>query len=140
MSTSRQDKKKVRERAGNCCEYCRLSASGGTIPFHVDHISSIKYGGKDTLDNLCFACYPCNSYKGSNIAAADPKTGEAAFLFNPRRHNWDEHFQINANATLMGLTPEGRTTIVTLRINDERRVEHRLMLMELGDYPCEKED
>jgi hypothetical protein len=139
MSLSRQQRKEVVERAENCCEYCHLPLNAGIIPFHVDHIKSTKHGGATSLNNLCYACYPCNLYKGPIIAGADPETGLATFLFNPRLHIWNKHFQINADASLRGLTPEGRTTIDVLRINDEQRVEKRWIAMELGLYPCQPE-
>src|SRR4051794_48847 len=34
----------VRNRAGNCCEYCRLPAAAGAVPFHVDHINPVEHG------------------------------------------------------------------------------------------------
>ena len=140
MSISRQQRRDVIKRAGNCCEYCLLPSNAGTIPFHVDHIKSVKHGGADTLANLCYACYPCNLYKGPIIAAEDPETGLATFLFNPRLHKWDEHFQINADASLAGLPPEARTTIDVLRMNEEQRTEKRWLAMELGLYPCKAEE
>ncbi len=107
--------------------------------FHVDHIIATKHGGTDDAENLCLACYKCNGYKGSNIAALDPLTGNATKLYNPRQQNWSDHFEINANATLSGLTPEGRTTIFVLRINDAERVKQRLGELTIGDYPCHTE-
>jgi hypothetical protein len=135
MSISRQQREAVRIRAADCCEYCHLPSSAGTIPFHVDHIRSVKRGGEDSLANLCYACYPCNLYKGPIIADEDPLTGLATFLFNPRLHVWDEHFEINP-ASINGLTPEGRTTIDVLRMNDDQRVEKRWLAMQVGIYPC----
>jgi hypothetical protein len=137
MSISRPQRRAVIERAENCCEYCHLPSNAGTIPYHVDHIKSIKHGGANTLNNLCYACFPCNLYKGPIIAAEDPQTGFASFLFNPRLHIWDEHFQINSDASLKGLTPEGRTTIDVLRINDKQRIEKRWLAMEVDLYPCQ---
>lgn len=36
----------------------------------------------------------------------------------------------------IGLTSNGRATVVVLRINDRDRVENRQILAELGEYPC----
>ena len=48
-----------------------------------------------------------------------------------------EHFKVNADATLFGLTPEGRATVGVLRINaGQRRVQRQALLL-LGDYPGE---
>lgn len=137
MSVSGEQRDFVRKRANNCCEYCRVSESGRLSKFHVDHIIALKHDGTDDTDNLCLSCYKCNGYKGSNVAAIDPETGNATKLFNPRQQHWDDHFQINLDATLLGLTPEGRTTILVLRINDPERVRPRWLAFLIGEYPCE---
>lgn len=136
MSIDNQQRRLVRQRAGNCCEYCRLSQTGRLVGFQVDHIIAIKHEGTDTDDNLCLACYECNIYKGSNVAALDPLTRDASKLYNPRQEKWDDHFKINSDATFTGLTPEGRVTINVLRMNDEERVKQRLGELMTGDYPC----
>lgn len=59
----------VRQRALDRCEYCRLPQSGTVLPHEVDHIRSLKHRGPSTLENLCWACAWCNSYKGTDIAA-----------------------------------------------------------------------
>ena len=137
MSINNKQRDFVRERANNCCEYCRISQSAVLTRFQVDHVIAIKHNGTDSEDNLCLACFECNSYKGSEVAAIDSLTDEASKLYHPRQQKWDEHFKINDDATLTGLTPEGRTTIAVLRINDEERVKQRLDEIALGDYPCE---
>lgn len=139
MSISSQQKRLVRQRAGECCEYCRLSQSGQLIRFQIDHIIAAKHGGEDTDDNLCLACYECNIYKGSNVAALDPLTRDATKLYDPRQQKWDDHFQINPDAVLTGLTSEGRATILVLRMNEEERVKQRLGELMSGDYPCRKD-
>ncbi len=74
MTISRSSRQAVRDRAGDCCEYCRLPASGGTIAFHVDHIIPVKLGGSDDISNLCLACYKCNAHKGHDLVGIDPET------------------------------------------------------------------
>lgn len=138
MSLSNKQKQAVRVRAGGCCEYCRLAQSGSLARFHVDHIIALKHDGTDGDENLCLACPECNAYKGENVAALDPLTRDASKLYDPRQQNWDDHFEINPDATLSGLTPEGRVTIFVLRINNEERVKQRLGEMAAGEYPCKK--
>lgn len=104
--------------------------------FQIDHIIPVKHGGTDETDNLCLACIKCNGYKGPNVAALDPLTGEATKLFDPRHQRWTDHFSIDANATLQGLSPEGRTTIAVLRINEKGRVQGRQELADFGQFPC----
>lgn len=86
--------RKVRERAGHVCEYCRMPhAYYPTVPFPIDHIIARQHGGKMTLGNLALSCLHDNSHKGPNIAGVDPRTGKLTKLFNPRRHKWERHFR-----------------------------------------------
>jgi 5-methylcytosine-specific restriction endonuclease McrA len=39
-------KELVKQRANFRCEYCRLSAELSYFPFHIEHIISLKHGGK----------------------------------------------------------------------------------------------
>jgi HNH endonuclease len=136
MTITDQQREFIRTRAGECCEYCRLPESSGTIAFHVDHIIPRKHNGTDAPDNLCLACYKCNGYKGYDIAGFDPETGSLSRLYHPCQQAWQQHFRLNADSTITGLTPEGRTTLAILQINEESRVQHRQLLTKLGDYPC----
>lgn len=139
MSVTDAQRRIIRELAGTCCEYCRVAQDDRLSTFQIDHIIPVKHGGSDDTENLCLACLKCNSFKGPNVAALDPATGEATRLYDPRRQHWEDHFQINPDATLAGTSPEGRATVIVLRINEESRVKHRRMMMFLGGYPCKKE-
>ena len=136
MTLAKAVRQLVRNRAGNCCEYCRLPAAAGTVPFHVDHINPLKHGGSDDSDNLCLACYKCNAHKGHDLVGFDPQTGELTRLYNPREQRWEEHFTIQADLRIQGLTAQGRTTVRVLQMNDEDRLENRHLLAEIGEYPC----
>ena len=122
-------------RAGDCCEYCRLPESAGTANFHIEHIIAVSHGGLTNADNLAYSCSLCNHYKGPNIAAADPETGEPTFLYHPRRDAWDDHFALDG-AVIEPQTPEGRATVAVLHFNDQPRVEQREVLIQLRKYPC----
>ena len=139
MTVSKAQRRRVIQRAGDCCEYCLLKQTDETSPFHVDHIVPVKHKGTDDFDNLCLSCFQCNSFKGSNVAAADPETGQPTFLYNPRKQNWDDHFQLKADASLIGKTPEGRVTIEVMRMNDDARVHYRQFAISINEYPCKKE-
>jgi len=139
MPITRSQRQVVRNRAGDCCEYCLLPSSAGTVAFHVDHIIPVKHGGSDDVRNLCLACYKCNAHKSHDLAGIDPQTGTLTPLYHPRRQVWSEHFSIQADMRIEGLTPEGRTTVLVLQMNDQDRVENRQLLAELGEYPCPKE-
>ncbi|MDX1991870.1 MAG: HNH endonuclease signature motif containing protein [bacterium] len=139
MSISPTQRKAVIERSGDCCEYCRLASVSVTIPFHVDHVIPIKHGGTDDFENLCFACFKCNAHKGYDLTGFDPLTSEITRLYHPRQQRWEEHFTLEDNLQIIGITAEGRTTVQLLQINNEERIEHRQILAELGEYPCIKD-
>lgn len=136
MTITNEQRRIVKERAEYCCEYCRVAESDRLSKFHIDHIIALKHGGTDDSNNLCLACYKCNGYKGSNVAALDPETDDATKLYHPRQQQWNEHFQINDDGTLTGQTPEGRVTISVLRINNMERIKPRQIALLIGEYPC----
>lgn len=127
----------TRARSGGCCEYCRLPESAITASFHIEHVIAVAHGGLTDENNLALSCPLCNRYKGPNIAAADPETGDPTFLFHPRRHVWDNHFKLNG-AVIEPQTPEGRATVLVLHFNDQPRVEQREVLIVVGTYPCKQ--
>jgi hypothetical protein len=139
MTVSAAERRFVRDRANDCCEYCRLPAHGGTAPFHVDHIIPRKHGGTDDADNLCLACYKCNAHKSHDLTGFDPETGKIEPLYHPRKQHWAVHFSLRADMHIEGRTSTGRTTVSVLQMNTEERVENRQLLAELGDYPCASE-
>ena len=53
------DDEKIKLLSGNKCSYC-----GSTENLALDHIFPQILGGKDSGDNLVYACRPCNSSKG----------------------------------------------------------------------------
>ena len=106
----------VVRRAGDRCEYCRLSQAGQEAAFHVDHIIPRTAGGTDTLENLALACVSCSLRKWAKQTAVDPESGEAAPLFHPRSHIWAEHFRWRGE-TIEPLTATGRATVAALAMN-----------------------
>jgi len=65
----------VPRRARFRCEYCLLPQALVSTPFQFDHIIAQSHGGQTTSDNLAFACFHCNNFKGPNLAGLDPDTG-----------------------------------------------------------------
>jgi hypothetical protein len=108
-----------------------MPQSGTVLPHEADHIRSQKHGGPSTLENLCWACALCNSFKGTDIAAYPPDSEEIVLLFNPRADAWEDHFAWEG-AIVRGKTLVGSATVELLRINRPERVDHRRLLMELG--------
>ena len=82
-------------------------------------------------ENLCWACFRCNSHKGPNLAGLDEKTGQMARLFNPRTDTWKEHFNWSG-PKLIGRTPVGRVTINVLSMNRMETVLLRRSLLAEG--------
>lgn len=117
----------VRQRAADCCEYCRLPQSSSPLAqLQIEHVVPRKHRGGDDEQNLALACIDCNLSKGSNLTGIDPLTNQVIQLFNPRAQGWNDHF-VWRGTMLVGLTPIGRTTIGVLNINDEERQRVRLV-------------
>ena len=105
----------------------------------IDHIVPEALGGPTREENLWLACPLCNSFKGDQVAALDPVTGETVRLFNPRTQSWPERFTWEGNGTLIiGLTPTGRATVITLRLNRASVVKARQLWVEAGWHPPEE--
>lgn len=128
-------RRRVRERAGGRCEYCRLHSDDTLLPFEPDHIIARKHGGETSEENLAWACFLCNRFKGSDIASIDPATGRVQGLFHPRAQDWYEHFRLEETGQIVPLTREGRATVALLRFNLPEQIESRKLLAEAGRYP-----
>lgn len=120
-------RRKVRERAGASCEYCRLPEAAVEVPFHVEHIVARQHGGSDDFGNLALACDRCNLFKGPNLAGIDPLTGVLAPLFHPRQDEWSANFELQGGR-IEGKTPVGRATVRLLQMNVTQRVQLRSVL------------
>ena len=129
-------RRRVAEAAGHRCCYCRTAQEISGAQMHVDHIVPLALGGTSEERNLCLACAWCNSYKGSKRIGIDPLTGAEVSLFPPRVQNWVEHFRWSDDGTeVIGLTPCGRTTVVTMRLNNEYVVSARRNWVLAGWHP-----
>jgi 5-methylcytosine-specific restriction endonuclease McrA len=77
--------------------------------------------GADELDNLALACFHCNRRKSDKQFAVDPETGQTVPLFNPREHQWSDHFIWSADGfRIIPRTAIGRATATLLELNRER--------------------
>ena len=122
----------VRRRAGDRCEYCGLPQSAAPyFSFHVEHIRARQHRGDESPTNLAFACPDCNAKKGPNLATISPDTDRLIELFNPRIHQWDEHFAM-VGAEIIGISEIGRATIQLLDMNEEERAIIRAQLQSEG--------
>jgi hypothetical protein len=103
-------------RAGNRCEYCRLSQAGQEARFHIDHILPETHGGKTVSENLALACVSCSLRKGARQAVPDPVTKKRAMLFHPRTQRWNDHF-VWKGCRVEGKSLTGRATVEALKLN-----------------------
>jgi len=93
-------------------------------------------GGKTTLANLALSCPACNGHKYNKVEGSEPLTDQRVRLFNPRTQCWSEHFTWSNDFTLIiGLTPIGRATVETLRMNQQKMVNLRRLLVLAGLHP-----
>ena len=123
--------RRVRGRAGDRCEYCRLPQIGSRATFEIDHIIARQHRGRTVVGNLALSCVYCNGRKGPNLAGRDPATGKLTRLYHPRKHKWSYHFRFQGGK-IVGRTAIGRTTIDVLRINHPPLVALREILMAAG--------
>src|SRR5688572_7240020 len=102
-------------RAHGRCEYCRLPLEFDESPPCLDHIIALKHGGQTIEQNLAYACWHDNHFKGDNIAGLDPFDSQLTRLFNPRTDAWQEYFTFS-EGVIIPLTPIGRTSLYVLNM------------------------
>lgn len=71
-------RRQVQERAKGRCEYCLVHEADMYYPHEADHVIAEKHGGPTSLDNLAWACFYCNRFKGSDLASVDPTTKKSS--------------------------------------------------------------
>lgn len=122
-------------RADGLCEYCLVHNDHSFWGCEVDHIISLKHGGSYGLHNLAYACQACNRSKGTDIGSIAPRSGTFVRLFNPRSDRWSDHFRLDLDTYILGVTEIGKVTARVLDLNSRYRVEEREMLHDVGLYP-----
>ncbi|MCX6031063.1 MAG: HNH endonuclease [Chloroflexi bacterium] len=127
---------RLHRQAGALCGFCRTSSRIIGQPLTVEHIIPRARGGSSDEENLWLSCRRCNEYKGAQIEAVDPRTGQVVSLFNPRRQSWNEHFAWSGDgARIIGLTSCGRATVNALQLNNDDIVAARLIWVAVGWHP-----
>ena len=139
MSTTyipRALRERVAQQARYRCGYCLTQEAVVGTPMEIDHIIPEALGGMTEESNLWLACSLCNDHKGDRIAALDPDSGEIVRLFDPRRQIWSEHFAWTPQGdVILGLTPQGRATVVALNLNRPVLVRARRAWVMVGWHP-----
>lgn len=70
------------------------------------------------------------------VEGIDPETGLRGSLFHPRRQVWAEHFKWSEDGlSVVGLTPTGRATVETLRLNHHLALEARSVWVSVHRHP-----
>jgi hypothetical protein len=124
------------DRAHRCCECCLSQAAYSPQPFSIEHIVPISKGGSNDLDNLALAYQGCNNFKYIKTQGLDPISLLEVNLFHPKLHQWREHFIWDANYLhIYGITPAGRATVNTLKLNRAELVNLRKVLFAIGEHP-----
>ncbi len=125
---------KVKQRAKNCCEYCRVHQDDFFFPFEIDHIISKRHNGKTVLSNLALSCSLCNRMKAADIGTYLDDEMRFFRLFHPRLDIWSEHFEINLGE-IFPLSNIGLATVKLLDLNNPDRIILRQILINANLYP-----
>jgi hypothetical protein len=127
---------RIRKQARYRCGYCLVGEHLIGMQMEFEHLVPLAEGGQTLEENLWLSCRNCNGFKHSQTKAIDPESGLVAPLFNPRRQNWNEHFRWSEDRTeIIALTPEGRASVVALRLNNPLTVVARRLWVSAGWWP-----
>ena len=128
----------IEHRARRRCEYCLCPLDISTDPFAVEHVFSTIRGGKTSLENLALSCSGCNGHKYDKQHGYDSISEQSVPLYHPRFYDWSDNFAWSEDYMLIiGLSPVGRVTIKTLRLNRPAVVNLRGVLFLAGMHPPE---
>ena len=122
MSSLKELREQVRQRASFRCEYCGVTETDTGGMLTVDHFQPSAKSGSDEEDNLIYCCHRCNEYKSDYW----PQKPGALNLWNPRREAAEAHFTENEDGSLIALTETGRFTLGRLRLNRPPLAANRL--------------
>jgi hypothetical protein len=116
----------VRRRFGFRCGYCGVSETDTGGELTVDHHQPVAADGDDSDDNLVYACFRCNTYKGDFCPTPDD-IQHGRWILHPLREPLAIHLRENEQTGwLETLTDTGRFHVLLLRLNRPQLVEHRI--------------
>lgn len=102
------------------CVYCTIheNENGGPRNFCVEHFRpKATFAHLETnYGNLLYACPVCNSFKLDDWPSDDPIRDGKGYI-DPCEHDYDEHFELNEQDELVGLSGVGRYMIERLHLN-----------------------
>jgi len=116
----------VRARWGARCGYCGVSEEDAGGDLTVDHYVPVVAGGDDSDENLVYACFRCNLFKGDfRPTPADRALGH--IVLHPLRDDVSKHVRLEeATGQVQPLTETGRFHIAILHLNRAALVAFRL--------------
>lgn len=127
---------KVRRQAKDRCGYCLSPQEFLPFKLEIEHFHPRALGGDTLEENLWLACRECNAHKARKTKASDSLTGKTTKLFNPRKQNWDRHFEFGGGGSeIIGKTACGRATVACLQMNNIYQTTARLAWSETGRFP-----
>jgi HNH endonuclease len=91
----------------------------------IDHFQPENQGGDNSLSNLVYCCFACNSFKADYWPE-----DESQRLLHPLSGDIGSHLRQEVGGFLISLTETGARQIERLHLNRARLVRHRLLLQE----------
>jgi hypothetical protein len=123
----------IAQRANHRCEYCKAPEVVFNFPFEVEHIIPLSRQGTNDETNLALSCRSCNLRKGIRISGIEARSKLEVRFFHPRKEQWTEHFQVDAQSgKIIEITPVGAVTVAYLEMNSSAQVTARLLWIRLG--------
>jgi hypothetical protein len=130
------EQQEIIARAKRRCEYCKCTIDHTPQSFTCEHIIPIVAGGETELYNLALSCGGCNGHKHIKTQSLDPISQTQVQLYHPRQQLWHEHFMWSADGLkVIGITPTGRATVNTLKLNRPGVINLRKLLIMAGLHP-----
>ena len=115
----------VRVRYAFCCGYCGISETDAGGEMTVDHFHPQVHGGDESDDNLVYACFRCNTYKG-DLLPQDANRPLEHRLLHPLHDNFNDHIRINRQTGwLEALTVTGAFHMDALHLNRAALIANR---------------
>lgn len=104
----------VRQRYALRCAYCGVSETDAGGELTVDHYRPCVAGGDERDDNLVYACFRCNQYKG-DFFPSKVELARGHRLLHPLLDDVAAHIGLNLRTgELEPLTEIGRTHVMLL--------------------------
>ena len=126
----------VAAEARHRCGYCQAPQSVLPYRLEIEHLLPTSLGGTDDRGNLWLSCHKCNKLRSNHLEVLDPVRHVLAPVFNPRQHNWTEHFGWESGGLqIVGKTATGRGTVALLVLNDSYHQAARSVWILAGLYP-----